>query len=797
MHINRKDLDVPCFKFVNGIECPRRFRNLSTRSAHISRDHKFHEVEHTDVQNDELIDVDSPTADFSETFENAQTYDDVQFEDSFEHPLETSFSQFVLNLRANNVPDVIVQSILQNVEVVLEESLQNFSSVIKKQLKSEHGIKLDDIVDVPQYIANSVSIFRKLSSRSKQTQYFSKEMGMIKPWRIELSKGSVRDTRGDIGENRANKLASDSMMYIPIPEILEGLLSHPGWEKIQEEKSQGNDGILHCFSDGSAAKENELLQQHPDALPLFLYEDKMNLNDTASSRPVIMSMYYISVGNLHQKAKSKLNMIHLVLVVEADVAKNYEQADIVRPIIQDLKRLEEGILLKNGKVVYAFLGALKGDNPAVQKLGGFKESGSAKHGCRICIDQLSTHVEEIASLLRTKDQYDEQVRLLSSATNMQGKDYLSKEYGLNRDCEFNELKYFHVIGGTPPDFFHDFLEGCIPRTLFFLLRRLLMSSSKVASLELFNDLLSEFDYGYSETKPSLILKQHLQDGGKLHQTGSQMWSLAVIVPLILGPLVDADDKFWRNYITLLEITSLAGAHQISTNMVAYLKEIVADYLESFQELYDQHLVPKQHSLVHLSTHFLRYGNVYNFNTLREESKHRYFKDVMRKLRNFKNPSYTMANQHQIQQVVAIGSGSLIVPDKGGVVTVSSVANLSYAYLFPTECVMVASLSFFESGGVRYVPKKCFLMLDYANAMPIFGQLERLAYIEDTLFAICEKFESVMHDTHLNGYVIGQSCDPRRYVKRTLEELATPKVFHAHEVDGEFVIVVRRSVGDIH
>jgi len=132
MHINRKDLDVPCFKFVNGIECPRRFRNLSTRSAHISRDHKFHEVEHTDVQNDELIDVDSPTADFSETFENAQTYDDVQFEDSFEHPLETSFSQFVLNLRANNVPDVIVQSILQNVEVVLEESLQNFSSVIKK-----------------------------------------------------------------------------------------------------------------------------------------------------------------------------------------------------------------------------------------------------------------------------------------------------------------------------------------------------------------------------------------------------------------------------------------------------------------------------------------------------------------------------------------------------------------------------------------------------------------------------------------------------------------------------------------
>jgi len=85
------------------------------------------------MQNSELTEVDFPIADFSETVENAQTWDDVQWVDTYEHPLEISFSLFVLNFRASNVLDVVVQSIFQNVKVVLEELLQNFSSVTKNK----------------------------------------------------------------------------------------------------------------------------------------------------------------------------------------------------------------------------------------------------------------------------------------------------------------------------------------------------------------------------------------------------------------------------------------------------------------------------------------------------------------------------------------------------------------------------------------------------------------------------------------------------------------------------------------
>jgi len=96
---------------------------------------------------------------------------------------------------------------------------------------------------------------------------------------------------------------------------------------------------------------------------------------------------------------------------------------------------------------------------------------------------------------------------------------------------------YHVIGSTSLDIFHDLIEGCVALTVHFLLSHYCTGANKIVSLSYVNARPVEFDYGYSETRPSTILPQHLKENANLHQNGSQMWSLAKIWPLILEPLV--------------------------------------------------------------------------------------------------------------------------------------------------------------------------------------------------------------------------------------------------------------------
>ena len=140
------------------------------------------------------------------------------------------------------------------------------------------------------------------------------------------------------------------------------------------------------------------------------------------------------------------------------------------------------------------------------------------------------------------------------------------------------------------------------------------------SLPNFNAKMSDLDYGYSETRPTTILPQHLNGKGKLHQTGSQMWSLANIIPLILEPLVDADDEYWLNFVCLLRICSLMFALSISQGEIDLLADLIQDYLTGFTKLY-RPLIPEHHFLLHYPRQILMWGPLDTFDTIRMEGKH--------------------------------------------------------------------------------------------------------------------------------------------------------------------------------
>ena len=83
-----------------------------------------------------------------------------------------------------------------------------------------------------------------------------------------------------------------------------------------------------------------------------------------------------------------------------------------------------------------------------------------------------------------------------------------------------------------------------------------------------------------------------------------MWCLARMLPLMIGDLVEEDDR-WTNFLRLLQIEEIVFAPTLSVQLAAYLGTLIDDYLQSFKELYKRNIIPKQHFMVHYPRHILR------------------------------------------------------------------------------------------------------------------------------------------------------------------------------------------------
>lgn len=66
-------------------------------------------------------------------------------------------------------------------------------------------------------------------------------------------------------------------------------------------------------------------------------------------------------------------------------------------------------------------------------------------------------------------------------------------YGLKKDSILNELKYFHITRGLPPDVMHDLLEGCVKKEITIVLKQL-VSDSVITEKEVISKIRI-FHYG--------------------------------------------------------------------------------------------------------------------------------------------------------------------------------------------------------------------------------------------------------------------------------------------------------------
>ena len=86
-----------------------------------------------------------------------------------------------------------------------------------------------------------------------------------------------------------------------------------------------------------------------------------------------------------------------------------------------------------------------------------------------------------------------------------------------------------------------------------------------------------------------------------------MWTLARLLPVMIGKYIDEDNKFWDHFLQHLDIMEYTFSPTVLPTTPAYLKVIIESNLTTYQELYPEStFTPKMHYMVHIPQYLYRY-----------------------------------------------------------------------------------------------------------------------------------------------------------------------------------------------
>lgn len=290
---------------------------------------------------------------------------------------------------------------------------------------------------------------------------------------------------------------------------------------------------------------------------------------------------------------STTNNIHLAASLRSNYIKSYGNGQCFKELVNCLLDLfYDGLEfeIENDFVKVKFLLGLNiGDNLAMNAILEYTPSFRSKFFCRLC---MLTRAEtekicmEVLAKLRDEDNYNESLQI----NNV-------KETGVEGDCIFNQLSYYHCTRNKSLDLMHDHFEGIDNYVLCQSL--LLFIEKKYFTLKELNQLISDFDYGADEIKyiPGIFTSDRL-NSGKLGITARESWQFMRLLPLCIGHKIPEDEKAWKLIFTHIEIIEMALGSSFAEATLAKLQHLISIFCVLYQELFGG-LKPKMDLMTHL------------------------------------------------------------------------------------------------------------------------------------------------------------------------------------------------------
>ncbi|XP_042630364.1 uncharacterized protein LOC109063425 isoform X1 [Cyprinus carpio] len=398
-----------------------------------------------------------------------------------------------------------------------------------------------------------------------------------------------------------------------------------------------------------------------------------------------------------------------------------------------VRRREDKTTTTNFRCVAAQLGA--------HSLAGLQESFTVEHPCRFCFAKRSEiqekKVQSGAFELRTKQQHDRQV------AEVLNDESLVKQYGVKGGCVLSErLEYFHTVGGFPPDIMHDLMEGVIPIEMSLCINDLVLR--KLISLESLNQAIKQFPYKFSDkVDQPQIIPATFASRGTIGGNAHENWALIRLLPLIIGFDIPERDQTWEILLLLKDILEMAVAFRFTEDSLDFLDAKIAEHRDLLLTVFPHFkLRPKHHYIEHYTQLIRMYGPLRDVWTMRFEGKHKFFKQVIRDTKNFKNVTQTLPVRHQRLMAYYVDSPSFFKPsiqtEKVRGTLTSTFPDNVQEFLRQRYAVQntVLSASSVSIDGIKYNPDM-IVSVGTCSGLPDFRQIFKILVINNDVLFLCK------------------------------------------------------------
>lgn len=598
------------------------------------------------------------------------------------------------------------------------------------------------------------------SSTYKRDMEFQKNEVYVEPKEMAIGLRWERQLETRLGRKVfVPRLIQSSFQFVSIVETLCALFLCKDFRDAyfrhnSTKHHECREGMYYDFCCGSSFK-SEFFKKNPKSIKIQIYSDEFEICNPLQSKAGINKYQgiYFSIRNMPREFQSKLRNIFLISLCNANDIKTMttDHNDVWHPIARDLAYLEEVGIDVNGENIKGTLTHLSLDNAEGNLALGFAGSFSALYYCRFCIlpkseCQITTIIDP--SKNRTIDDYENQLKIVSNSEKVN----YAETKGVKCKCALNDLKYFHVINNPTCDVMHDHFEGSIPHVLraFF---------EMILKLKLCTDVQLDFrlqfhDYGWLNRKntPSQI---HVLDKKRsLGQNATQSALMFRNCPFILYEFKDIEQlsALWKCIQDLLQILTIICSYEVSEDDLIRLDKTINSFLEGVIANINSHLIPKLHILLHYSSIIRKVGPVMYMNTIRYESKHQEFKNIMKQTNNFQNIAKTMAIGHQ-QKMCAKGSAfcneiefakRTIIPqitiDQNLGILMEQFVNLS----------SVEQVEWLKMNNFEY--RENILIIHNAH----FFMIHKIFVVGSSYFFLSKQYEILSFDVFLNSYKISEN-----------------------------------------
>lgn len=611
--------------------CRRHFNCKSDKQCNVNK-----ELTNFDTYNDTNIDISNGHNSFLQEETGCEALSDIT---SNVNSVEKAISQLYLNLTTKYfLTHFALQAVIDGMSSIVELTKEHFiETVNQSDLQDDVKEKIKDMFRCSFSFFSNVhnSIDGSLRNTYSRNVYFLNNFNIVMPEQINL------------GYNNNHKKCH--YHYIPILKTIKVLLQHSDIRHFCLNSYNNYDSnVLFDIKDGSVIKNNNFFHNNKNALQIILYQDAFEVCNPlgASKKKFKLVGIYMVLGNLPAYLRSKVDNIQLVMLCHEKHITFFGWENIIEPLIRDLQSLEKkGIHISVDNNIINCTGtvvAMLGDNLGSHQIGGFTENfNSSEYFCRFCdITQNEFKSKyECTNINRNADNYN--LNVTEAKSNMKA------VKGIKYESPLNKLNYFHVCNpGLPPCIAHDLFEGIVPYDLMYCIKYFV--TKNWFTYQFLNHRLQKINFFNNNVTIPII-----KDSCKITGTASQIRKILLIFPLaVFDQLSEKEIKnnVWTMVLLLRKICFLICSPALSIGQIAFLRETINEYLSLRVKCFPHiKLRPKHHYISHYPSLILLFGPLKHLWTLRFESKHRYFKNIVKHSQNFKNVTKLLSCKHQYLQ----------------------------------------------------------------------------------------------------------------------------------------------------